>query len=623
MPIRFKRAGLSTALSTAIALAFNPVLANAPDEAAIVVTATRQPTRLDAALADITLIGRDEIVASGHSTLPEVLARQPGVQVVTRGGGAASVYLRGNADSHTVLLIDGIRIGSSTLGSADLSQLPLADIDRIEILRGPASVLYGADAIGGVIQIFTRKGEGPLRFDGEIGAGSRGTQRTSAGLSGSKDQWSYALSLGSERSNGFNAVTNPGAGNYNADRDGYRTDRASGRVELQLAPGHSLGASLLHTSGTSHFDFSPLPTYNHSYNFDNEAANVWLRNRIGDRWTSTLRIGSSTNDSRHRKSETLTDRFQTEQRQIGWQNDIRLPLGNALLALDNNEEHVTSNTLYARTERSTLGLLAGWRAEAGSHRWQLGVRGDDNSQFGRKTTGSVAYGYRFTPAWQLSASVATAYKAPSFNDLYWPGAGNPSLMPEMAKNRELALAYTQGLARVSFTLYRNDVRDLIEWAPAPTVADPWRWLPSNVARVRIEGATLAGEHTWGAWTGRASIDWLDARNAIDDKQLRYRSRESAQAALSWRGDAWRAGGEISLHGRRYDDIANRVELGGYGLLNLFAERDLGRDVVLFARLNNAGDRSYMLVKGTSAWAPPADYGVAGRSIFVGLRYAPK
>ena len=609
----FKCAAIALALSHAFSAHA------AQDEAAVVVTATRQPMRLDAALADIALIGREEIVSSGHSTLPEFLARQPGVQVVTRGGGAASVYLRGNADSHTVVLVDGIRIGSSTLGSTDLSQLPLADIDRIEILRGPASVLYGADAIGGVIQIFTRKGEGPLRLHGEIGAGSEGTQRASAGLSGSNVQWSYALSLGSERSDGFNAITNPRATAYNADRDGYRTDRASGRVELQLAPGHAVGASLLHTSGTSHFDFSPLPTYDHRYDLANEAVNAWLKNRVGDRWTSTLRIGSGTNDSRHRKSATQTNRFQTGQRQIGWQNDVKLPLGSALLAVDSNEERITSTTLYARTSRTTLGLLAGWRAEAGPHRWQVSARGDDNSQFGRKTTGSVAYGYRFTPAWQLSASAGTAYKAPSFNDLYWPGAGNPLLMPETAKNRELALAYTQGLARVSFTLYRNDVRDLIEWAPT---ANPSIWLPSNVARARIEGATLAGEHAWGAWNGRASIDWLDARNAVTDNQLRYRSREAGQLALSYRGDAWRAGGELSLHGRRYEDIANRFELGGYGLLNLFAERDLGRDVVLFARINNAGGRSYMLVKGGTTTTAP-DYGVAGRSIFVGLRYAPK
>lgn len=608
--------------SAAIALALSQAFSAhaAQDEAAVVVTAARQPTRLDATLADITLIGREEIETAGHSTLPEFLARQPGVQVVTRGGGAAGIYLRGNADSHTVVLVDGIRIGSSTTGSADLSQLPLADIDRIEILRGPASVLYGADAIGGVIQIFTRRGEGPLRFDGEIGAGSRGTQRASAGLSGSNAQWAYALSLGSERSDGYNAITNPKATAYNADRDGYRTDRASGRVELQLAPGHAVGASLLHVTGTSHFDYSPLASYDHRYDLANEAANAWLRNRIGERWTSTLRIGSGTNDSRHRSSTTQTSRFQTEQRQIGWQNDVRLPLGNALLAVDSNDERVTSTTRYARTGRSTLGLLAGWRAEVGSHRWQMSLRGDDNSQFGRKTTGSVAYGYRFTPAWQLSAAAGTAYKAPSFNDLYWPGAGNPLLMPETAKNRELALAYTQGLARVSLTLYRNDVRDLIEWAPiAP---NSFVWLPSNVARVRIEGATLAGEHNWGAWHGTASIDWLDARNAVDDKTLRYRSRESAQAALSWRGGGWLAGSEISIRGRRYEDVANRFELGGYGLLNLFAERELGRNVVLFARLDNAGDRNYLLVKGgTTATAP--DYGVAGRSIFVGLRYAPK
>jgi vitamin B12 transporter len=610
--------------AAALFQSISPIAHAADDGVAVVVTAARVPTRIDAALADVTLIGREEIEAAGPSTLAELLARQPGVQVATRGGGAAGVYLRGNADTHTVVLIDGQRIGSATTGSFDFSMLPLAAIDRIEILRGPASALYGADAIGGVVQIFTRQGAGPLRFDAEAGAGSRGTQRLGAGVSGGNAQWSYSLSLGSERSDGYNAITNPQANIYNPDRDGHRTDRAGGRLELQLAPGHALGASLLHASGTQRFDFADawsappaLASYDHRYDFANEAASVWLRDRFTERWTSTLRLGSGSNDSRHRRSASQTSQFKTAQNQVSWQNDLRLPLGSALLAAENNEEVVSSTTRYTDTRRSTLGLLAGWRGEAGAHRWQLSLRGDDNSQFGRKTTGSAAYGYRLTPAWQLSAAAGTAYKAPTFNDLYWPGAGNPLLTPEQATNREIALAWTRGLSRVSLTVYRNDVRDLIEWAPAPTLADPWRWLPSNVARARIEGATLAAEHDRGPWTGKASLDWLDARNAIIDRQLRYRSREAGQLAVSYRGERWRAGVEFALQGRRYDDVNNRVELGGYALMNLHAERELGRDLTLFARLDNAGDRKYMLVKSTY------DYAVPGSSLFVGLRYAPK
>jgi vitamin B12 transporter len=610
-----------TALAVALSVAIQPAFAASPDdEAVVVVTATRQPTRIDTTVADITVVTRAQIEDAGQSTLPELLARQPGVQASSRGGGAAGIYLRGNSEKHTLLLVDGVRLGSATTGSPELSSIPLADIERIEILRGPASALYGSDAIGGVIHIITRKGKGPLRVTGEAGYGSYGTWRLGGSLTGSDERWSYALAAGHERSEGYNSVTNPTADAFNPDADGYRTDRASGRLELKLAPGHSLGANLLHVSGVQRFDSADawaappvLASYDHRYDFRNETASIWMKNRFGDAWTSTLRIGSGRNDYRHQKSAVATDRFQTEQLQVSWQNDVALPLGDALLVAEQNEERITSTTAYDRTRRKVVGLLAGWRAELGDHHWQLSMRRDDNSQFGGKTTGSAGYGLTLAPGWRLGASVATAYKAPTFNDLYWPGAGNPDLKPEQARNRELFLAFERGTAKATATLYRNDVHDLIEWAPV----GGGLWLPSNVARARIEGLTLAGEHVWGPWQGRASVDWLDARNAVTDKFLRYRSQEAAQLSLAYRAGGWQAGAEVSLYGKRYDDSANTVRLDSYGLLNLFAERSLGRDMTLFGRINNVFDERYLLVK--SAY----DYGVPGRSVFIGLRYTPR
>lgn len=606
------------------AICVSPCPALADDEAAIVVTATRQPTRIDATLADVTVVTRAEIEAAGQSTLAELLGRQPGIQTSTRGGGAVSVYLRGNSEKHTLLLVDGVRLGSATIGTPDLSMLPLADIERIEILRGAASALYGSDAIGGVIHIITRKGKGPLRVTGETGFGSYGAWRLGGTVSGGDERWSYALAAGLERSDGYNSVTNPAATAYNPDADGNRTERTSGRVELKLAPGHSLGATLFRAAGKSRLDYADayatppaLADYDHQASFTQQAESIYLRNQLTAGWASTLRLGNGRNDYRHRKSDAATDRFQTEQRQLSWQNDLALPLGDALLVAEHNEEAVTGTTTYDRTRRQVLGLLAGWRAEVGAHRWQLSLRRDDNSQFGAKTTGSAGYGLQLAPEWRLAAAVGTAYKAPTFNDLYWPYAGNPDLKPEQSRNRELSLTFERGTAKASATLYRNDLRDLIEWAPVSAYV----WLPSNVARARIEGLTLAGQHAWGAWHGKASIDWLDARDAASDKLLRYRSRQAAQVSLAYRGGDWQAGGELSVQGHRYDDTANAERLGGYGLLNLFAERKLAGGVTLFGRVNNLTNERYMLVKGASAWEAASDFAVPGRTVFVGLRYA--
>lgn len=620
MPIRHSRTACAVALTLAVQLA----IAATEDEATVVVTATRQPARIDSLLSDITLIERKEIELAGAATLPELLSRQPGLQISTRGGSAASLYLRGNSDKHTLLLVDGVRLGSSTIGSPDLAMMPLADIERIEILRGPASALYGSDAIGGVIHVITRKGKGPASFRGEIGAGSRGTSRIGGSVSGSDERWSYALSGGQERSHGFNSVTNPRADAYNADDDGYRTDRISGRLEFKLAPGQVIGGSILHTASQTDMDYADLwslpairANFDHRTKTANQVDSLYLRNRLSEAWTSTLRFGNGRNDYHHRKSLTATDRFATEQRQLTWQNDVSLPLGEFLLVAEQNEEQVTSTTAYTDASRRVSSYLAGWHATAGVHRWQASIRRDDNSQFGGKTTGALGYGLQLASNWRLSGSLGTAYKAPTFNDLYWPGAGNPGLKPEESKNRELSLSFEEGKLRSSATLYRNDLDSLIEWAPA----GGGLWLPGNVAQARIQGLTLAAENTWGAWQGKASFDWLDARNTDTGRFMRYRSKASSQASLRYSGPGWRAGGELSLYGHRYDDTANDVRLGGYGLFNLFAEYALDRQLTLFARADNVFDKHYMLVKDTTAWAAPSDFGVPGRMLFVGIRYS--
>jgi vitamin B12 transporter len=616
-----------TVVAAALAIAFQPAFA-APveDEAAIVITATRQPTRIDSLISDVTLLERDDIERAGASTLSELLARQPGIQISTKGGGAGSIYIRGNSAKHTLLLIDGMRIGSATLGAPDPDFLSLADIERIEILRGPASSLYGSDAIGGVIQIFTRKGKGATRVSGEVGVGSNRTARVSGTVSGSDERWAYALSAGHDRSKGYNAVTNPLADAYNRDDDGYRTDRMSGRLEFKLAPGHVLGASTLRTMTNADIDYAdlwsipPIPAnYDHQTRTENQVDSLYLHNRLSDAWTSTLRVGNGRNDYRHRKSASATDRFATEQLQASWQNDIALPLGKLLLAIEHNKEEVASTTAFADTDRRVTSYLAGWNAATGIHRWQANFRRDVNSQFGGKTTGGLGYGIQFATRWRLSGSIATAFKAPTFNDLYWPGAGNPNLTPEKSRNREIALIFEEGSSKASATLFRNDLEDLIEWAPA----GGGLWLPSNVAKARIHGLTLAAESAWGNWQNKVSFDWLDAKDKGTDLFLRYRSEYSARANLLYSGAGWRAGTELSLHSHRYDDTANAVRLPGYGLLNIVAERNIDKQVTLFARIDNVFDKKYLLIKDASPWAAPSDFGVPGRTVFVGARFTMK
>ena len=414
-----------TIAATAMLSAFSVYASEATDSAAVVVTATRQPARINEQLADVTVIEREAIEQAGTTTLPELLSRQAGIQVINNGGlgKASSIFMRGTNAGHTLLLVDGIPLSSATLGSPSFSNLPLSQIERIEILRGPASSLYGSDAIGGVIQIFTKQGAGPLRPEAFVGFGSYGTREEQAGLSGGTDMWSYSLRASHLKSDGINVASDPvryKQANYtlpNPDNDPYRNTSWSGRLAFRPAAGHELGVTLLTADSKNNYDGGG-PTVN-AYSDDiTRAWTAYSRNRLNGIWTSTLRYG----ESKDRSENFAPGRslFATDQTQWIWQQDVKLPVGKLLLAAEYLRQNVDSTTDYTIKERTVRSLIAGYNGNWGNHSWQISQRHDDNSQFGSKTTGSLAYGYRLTAEWQARAAYGTAFKAPSFNQLYYP-----------------------------------------------------------------------------------------------------------------------------------------------------------------------------------------------------------
>lgn len=599
-----------TAIAVALVLAYQPVCATTPaDEAAVVVTATRLPTRINEVIADITVIDRAAIEQAGPTTLPELLARQPGLHIVDNGGPgkAASVFMRGANAGHTLLLVDGVPLGSITTGNPSLHNLPLSQIDRIEILRGPASSLYGSDAIGGVIQIFTRRGDGPARLNAYAGIGSYGTREAQAGVSGSQGALSYSFNAARYSTDGFNVATDrPRFGtNYNPDADGYRNTTYSARLAYELARGHEIGLSALEATSRSQYDGSNDPSVD-AYNNDRTRVHgLYLRNRLSDAWTSTLRFGSS--EDRSENFAPGRSLFATTQTQWTWQNDVRLPVGRLLLAAENREQSVESTINYTVKERTVRSLIAGYQGSVGANSWQTSLRRDDNSQFGGKTTGALAYGYRFAPEWQARAAYGTAYKAPSFNQLYFPGFGNPNLKPEEARNREIGLNWHGSGQHASITRFDNRISNLIVGL-SPT------WLPVNINQARITGTSLAYGMTQGAWSADLGVDLMKPIDANNGNRLPRRPAEMLKLAATYAPGIWKAGGEITAVGQRYDTVTQTRALGGYAVANLFAAWQVDKDWSLEGRVNNLFDRVY-----ENAWA----YAVPGRSLFVGLRYTPK
>lgn len=605
MSIRFRR----TALGAAVALACQPALAEsaAPAELSMmVVTATRQATRSNELISDVSTLTREDILRAGHSTLEQVLAAMPGLEYSANGGPgtSSSIFMRGANAAHTLVLIDGVRVGSVSSGDVALSRIPLDLIDRVEVLRGPASSLYGADAIGGVIQIFTRRGADAPGFTASAGIGNDATHAASAGLAGGSDAFSWNFQLGQTETDGFSAIRNPANRSYNPDRDGFRNRYFGANLAWRPAAGHELGINLMRDSGLSAYDSSPKAS---SYKNDQDLAmySLYSRNRFAPDWTSTLRVSRSTDDATNLVNGRSTDIYRTDQDQVSWQNDIRLPVGQALLAAEWLRQELSGTTAYPVSERTIRSLLAGWSGRIERHLLQFNLRRDENSQFGGETTGYAGYGYQLTPEWRIGGSYGTAFRAPSFNQLYYPdtgfGGGNPNLKAERAKNAELSLKWERGPHNASLTVFHNKVRDLISG-----------WPPANVGRARLEGVSLAYGGTLAGWTLDASLDLQRPRDEDTGKRLVRRADEQFKLRARTDSGSWRYGAEWQLVGDRYENATNTIRLGGYGLVNLFADYKVDRQWSLFARANNVFDKKYVLAN---------DYATPGASIFVGLRYA--
>lgn len=615
-----------------LSIAALALLASFPASAAdnqldpIVVTATRQATRANELSSDVSVITREEIDQAGDSTsLAQLLARQPGIQSVANGsaGSNSGVFIRGAATNQSLVLIDGVRIVSATNGSPNLSRIPLNQIERIEILRGPASSLYGADAIGGVIQIFTRRGEGAVRLNASTSYGTYNTSDTTVGVSGGTELVSYSVQAGYLNTDGFNSFTNrnPGFFNpYNTDRDGYYNKNISANFAVRPAKGHEVGVNLLASQGENQYDSNDFSALGAAQDFHSDQTvasySIYSRNQLNEVWTSTLRIARSTDDSTEYIGSAKTDTFQTDVDLVSWQNDIKLPVGEALLAVEYTKQKVSGSTDYTVSDRTINSLLAGWNGNIGNNRFQLNLRRDDNSQFGAETTGSASYGYQFTPEWRAHIAYGTAFRAPTFNELYYPSSiffsgGNPDLKPERAKNAEVGINWERGSHRFSTVLYNNNLTDLIEYRP-PTFA------PVNVSKASLRGATFTYDGRFSEWGLGVAVDFLDPRNEEkgpnNGNRLARRAEQQMSSYVSRTLGNWELRGEWKLVGDRYDDPANLVRMGGYGLVNLYADYRVQPDWALFVRANNIFNKDYETAD---------NFATAGANVFVGVRYAPK
>ena len=598
-------------LAGAFACVFQSAIAESTppyDLGTLVVTATRTPTPLRELLNDISVLTQEDIQRAGHATLSELLRTLPGIEFSANGGAGtdSNVFIRGANANHTLVLIDGMRINSATTGTTALQIIPLGQIERIEVLRGPGSHLYGSEAIGGVIQIFTKAGGATpsVHFGG--GVGSRGLYQANIGGNGKLGALSFNLALTHESTDSFSTIGNTRAAAFNADNDPYRNTSVSGKLSYALAPGHDLSVMGFHSVGLTHFDSaSPAASFDSRgertiFNYAVQSQNKFLPN-----WQSTLHIGVSADDLRTATRGNHWDQIRTDQDQLLWQNDFTTRAGVVTLGTERIEQQVTSNTRYAITQRKVSSYFAGYRGKFGAHSMQFNVRNDDNSQFGNHSTGSAAYGYQFTKAWRGSTSIGTAFRAPTFNELYFPNFGNANLQPETALNSEVAIHYDQGAHHASLVYFDNRIDNLIAFVSSTFL---------QVQDARITGTTLSYNGRVSGFGVRGSITLQDARNENDHSRLNRRAQQTATFGVDRQWGAWTFGGDMIAAGMRYSGTGNTLPMGGYTVFNLNTAYRYSKELSFQARLNNVFNKQYELVQ---------TYNTPDRNFFIGFDYHPK
>jgi vitamin B12 transporter len=573
-----------------------------------VVTALRVPTRSDEVLSDVVVLDRQTFEQASGRSLSELLARHAGLQMTAVGGAGqtSSLFVRGTESRHVLLLVDGVRYGSATLGSAVWDNIPVDMIERVEVLKGPASALYGSAAVGGVVQVFTRRAEPGFHPEAGLTLGSHGHRHATAGLAGGTASLSYRLSLGQLREHGFSA-TNPRVdfGNHNPDRDGFDQDSVSLALSWTPAPGWRSSLSLSQSDGTARFDAGPG-------DFDTRHL---LRARVlgwelERRWSpgsrTVIKLARSQDQSSSFLNSPEAELFDTTQQQWGVEQEWQTAWGSLLLGLESLRESVAGTQAYAVNSRHTRAGFAGLTGGSGQHLWQLSLRRDRNSQFGDADTGFVSYGYQLTPQWRPRLSYGTSFKAPSFNTLYYVSpffTGNPSTQPERGRNREVGLSYTRGTHEWSAVRFDNRVRGFISLQQTA----------NNVPRARMQGWGLNYQATAGAWRWGGSVEWLDAHDEASGRMLPGRARHTLNAQLERDSGAWRWGAAWLASSARYNDADNKDRLAGFATLDLHASHRLTPAWSIRARLNNLADKRYETVKG---------YQQAGRTVYLGLHWQP-
>ncbi|MEH6456228.1 MAG: TonB-dependent receptor [Cocleimonas sp.] len=571
----------------------------------LTVTANRRLQPSDDSLPSVTVISKADIRKYQATNLQDVLKRVPGVSIRNQGGSGklTSISLRGTNSGHVLVLIDGIKVGSATAGTTPFEHISLSQVERIEVLRGSRSSLYGSEALGGVIRIMTQKGKGKASAaEISVGLGSHNSKEGSVAISGSNDTTWFRIGASKEKTDGFNVqdsytafdpITFAPSQVTEPDNDGYSRENISFNLGHTTSNGMTAELSVLDSEGYTDYDGG----FQNKSDFHERSVSGKLSGKISKNINLRATLGSSLDDLDSFKDNVFTTKFTTRRKTASLIADVNLSNESTLtLGHEYQKDDVSGSTAYSVTSRDNNGTFLGYQRLAGANNIEASIRSDDNEQFGKKTTGSIAYGREMANGITASTSFATAFKAPTFNDLYFPAdpfyTGNPDLSPESSKTFEVGLSKRTSSYSWGVSAFKTDIDDLILFSSDPVT---FVGTVKNLAEASITGLELELGTKLGGWNLNTNMTVLDAENGTGinkGNRLVYRPRRVATIDLDRSFGKFNIGSTLFASSKRYTNNGNTDSISGYATLDLRAGYKISKNWEVGAKIANLFDKEY-------------------------------
>lgn len=590
----------------------------------VVITGARIEQPLSQALTSVSVITRQEIEKSQSSTLADMLQGEAGFEFGRNGGPGTttSFFLRGQESINAVVMIDGVRSQVDSLGSLQVLDVLLSQIERIELLRGNASALYGDAAIGGVINITTRNGKGAPAQYGSVSYGSHNSLDASAGYGGKSGDYLFNIQAGIKKTDGFSAINTKQQPTANPDEDGYRGEVLSARVEKTLSPDSTLGVRWQGARSTADTDNewanSPLDTQ--QFKKRNNLLGIFWRQAVTSDWVSQLDMSTSSltyEDIENGQRLSSYGLFDGRQNLLRWFNtwqagaDTAVSFG-ADLSRDNFK--VDRGNAY-EMQRDANGIFAGLTQKFGALTAQVNIRHDDvmvenkepnmpsSSNRSAADTGLLGLRYAITPAWSVTGTLSNGFRAPTASEV----SKNPQLKPETHKSSEIGASYAVDSLLARFVYFETRTSDAIVYKPL----EGWDYTYESVGRVSNKGLEATLRSQWRGYTIKASAVTQDPLNEVSQKPLSRRAKNYGSLDISRSYSTYEVGTRLYASGARQDSLHT---LAGYSLLSFYASRKIDENWTVRVRLENAFNKQYQLAYG---------YNTPGRGVFATLQYSPK